>query len=114
MTDRPPTGRDRMRAFPSRRVKMLQQPLGYAKPWNFAIEEGEVWICDGWPHRMTESRGRDKAAAGELTPRRINGPPWARGYDRDTGGVWHWIDRCTRFGAEPHEDALLPEETDSR
>ena len=81
---------------------MLQQPLGYTTGHDFSIEVGDVYVFGGWPHRMAESNGRDKRAAGELTPRRINGPPWARGYDRDVNGVWHWIDRRTQFGAVPY------------
>ena len=82
---------------------MYRQPKGYANNWR-NIGKDEVWIYDGWPHRMTESRGVDKAATGELTPRRIPGPSWAKGYDCDINHVWHWIDRRTQFMAEPYDD----------
>lgn len=92
-----------------RRMRMWSQPLGYANDWK-NVHEGEVWIYDGWPHRIAERRGRNKAESGELTPKRYKGPPWARGYDRDVNGVWYWINRRTQFGAEPYPTELVDEE----
>lgn len=85
----------------ARRLRMPSQPLGYATDWA-NVHEGETWIYDGWPHCMAESTGRNKAALGELTPRKIKGPPWARGYEKDVNGVWYWINRRTQFGAAPY------------
>lgn len=69
---------------------MKRQPKGVLDPWNDAIEPGEVWMCRGWPVRCVESRGRNKAAAGELTPVRLKCPygvPGDRLWGRES-----WVD----------------------
>lgn len=54
----------------TRRV-VKPQPMRIITDWTQDAEPGEVVVYQGWPHRLTESRGRNKAAAGELTPVRI-------------------------------------------
>src|SRR5512142_3289137 len=69
---------------------MRKQPKGTANDWSQNVEDGEVWMYHGWPHRMAESRGRHKRAAGELTPVRIPWPfgsPGTRLAGRET---WGW------------------------
>jgi hypothetical protein len=77
--------------------RMRKQPIGHANPRNFRLMPGDrVWRQDhttGEYHMLDlrESRGRDKAAAGELTPVVVkkNGRPrvacvWC--------GLWFWLD----------------------
>jgi hypothetical protein len=47
------------------------QPTRVVSDWQSDAEPGDVVLYRGWPTRLVESRGRNKAAAGELTPQRI-------------------------------------------
>jgi len=42
--------------------------------WSQDAEPGEIVMYRGWPHKLEESRGRNKRASGELTPRKISCP----------------------------------------
>lgn len=60
------------------------QPTRTVSDWSMDAEPGEVVVYRDWPHRLTESRGRNKRAIGELTPVKIKAPwqpgdrPWVR------------------------------------
>ena len=57
----------------TRRV-MRPQPAYACNDWTDRAEPGDVVLYQGWPHRLYESRGRNKAAAVILTPTRIPSP----------------------------------------
>lgn len=50
------------------------QPARIVSDWSQDAEPGERVIYRGWPHRLEESRGRNKSAAGELYPRKLKCP----------------------------------------
>lgn len=54
----------------TRRV-VKPQPVRVSNDWDWDAEVGEVVIYNGWPHRLEESSGRNKSAAGELYPRKL-------------------------------------------
>lgn len=77
-------------------AKLRKQPTAQLCSWDFEAEPGErrfiakpdlggAYIVD-----LVESNGRDKKAAGELTPRVVkkNGVP--RIAFMDDRGVWYW------------------------
>ena len=77
--------------------RMRKQPSAGYNPWNFDLEAGDR-VYDPQPeleccyiYDLVESRGRNKSAAGELTPVLVkkNGYP-RRGVLGD--GVWYWDD----------------------
>jgi hypothetical protein len=58
----------------TRRV-IKPQPKGYrGGVRDYRWEIGDIMMYQVWPHKLVESRGRDKAAAGELTPVRMRCP----------------------------------------
>lgn len=57
----------------TRRV-VVPQPTRAVDAWSWDAEPGEVVMYHEWPHRLEESSGRDKRAAGELYPRKIKAP----------------------------------------
>ena len=57
----------------TRRV-ITPQPSRSITDWTQDAEVGEKVMYRGWPTKLTESRGRNKAAAGELTPVKIKCP----------------------------------------
>ena len=75
-----------------------KQPVGPLNPRNFSLEAGDrVWQRDYSEgtvvmHDLRESTGRDKAAAGDLTPHVVkkNGKP--RRAFRANDGKWYWED----------------------
>jgi hypothetical protein len=77
--------------------RMRKQPVGSANPRNFRLMPGDrVWRQDyttGEFHMMDlrESRGRDKAAAGELTPVIVKKNGRAR-VACVWYGLWFWVD----------------------
>jgi len=64
----------------TRRV-VKPQPLRSVNDWSFDAEVGERVMYRDWPHYLQASRGRNKAAAGELTPMR-KPCPYGRPGDR--------------------------------
>ena len=87
------------------RRAIRSQPDRIVTDWTDDAEPGEVVIYRGWPHRLTESRGRNKAAAGELTPIKIHCP---YGVPGDTLRVKEGWSVPAMF------DALKPSEIDPR
>lgn len=57
----------------TRRV-MKRQPIAIVNDWSEDAEAGQVVMYRGWPHLLTESWGRNKRAAGELTPVKLKPP----------------------------------------
>jgi len=53
------------------RRAMKRQPTRTVNDHTMDAKPGEVVIYRDWPHRLAESRGRNKRDAGELTPTRI-------------------------------------------
>jgi len=50
-------------------IRMRKQPIKRMNSWDFDAEVGERVIgIDGKVYDLCESRGRNKSAAGELTP----------------------------------------------
>lgn len=56
------------------RLPVEPPPSREINSWDQTAEPGEVVIYRGWPCRLVESRGKNKAAAGELTPQRLTPP----------------------------------------
>jgi hypothetical protein len=57
-------------------------------PWNFNAEPGDIMVKpDGTAYQLEVSRGRNKAAAGELTPRELKKPGY-RATIQDGKLVW--------------------------
>ncbi len=74
----------------TRRV-IKPQPSATITDWTFAAESGDRVMYRGWPHVLRESRGRDKRAAGDLTPVRVACPYGVPGdllWVRETWGAW--------------------------
>ena len=64
-------------------------------PWNFDAEVGDFMIDTvGRLYRLEESRGRDKAMSGDLTPRRIKPPHPTATATCGTDGLirWCWLE----------------------
>lgn len=75
----------------TRRV-VKPQPSRSINDWTDDAEPGEFVIYHGYPHKLTESRGRNKRALGELTPIKRKCPygnPGDRLWVRET-----WQDYC--------------------
>ena len=76
--------------------KMRKQPVGARNDWNFDLEDGDrvyTWITSDSAvmDDLFLSTGKDKRAAGELTPRRVSKDGRARiAVVKD--GVWYWND----------------------
>lgn len=69
--------------------KMRKQIVGRFNPWNFDAEVGDRVIDFGDNvYDLRESRGRNKAALGELTPVLVKTNKKAVNID----GVWYWKD----------------------
>ncbi len=76
--------------FQTRRI-IKRQPQYVCDDWTFHAEVGDKVIYKGWPHRLVESRGRNKSAAGELTPQRLKCPYGVPGdelYVKETFQLW--------------------------
>ena len=74
----------------TRRV-VKPQPAYVCSDWTFDAEPGDVVMYHWWPYRLRESRGRNKRAAGELTPVRIKcpyGQPGDMLWVRETWRLW--------------------------
>ena len=76
---------------------MRKQPVGARNDWNFGLEDGDrvyTWIKVDKTAMMDDlflSTGKNKRAAGELTPRRVTKDGRARiAVVKD--GVWYWDD----------------------
>lgn len=60
-------------------------------PWNYSAEVGDLMVnSNGRLYRLAESRGRNKAAAGELTPVLIK-PPSPELYAKIIDGEVWWV-----------------------
>ena len=91
---------------------MRRQPTRTVSDWVQDAEVGECIIYRGWPHRLAESRGRNKRAAGELTPVKIRGPRRAIGI-RQVNATWYWVlDKTPEEEVTFHKRkcAVVPEE----
>ena len=77
----------------TRRV-IKPQPVRVSGDWDDGAEAGDHVIYRGWPTKLVESNGRNKAAAGILTPLArtcLYGKPGDRLWVRETWGVGaHW------------------------
>ncbi len=77
--------------------KMRKQPVGVRNDWNFALEDGDrvyTWIKfdkTAVMYDLVLSNGKNKRAAGELTPRRVSRDGRAR-IVSVKDGVWYWDD----------------------
>jgi len=93
-------------------IKKIQMRNGTMWPYNglnYEICPGDKAICalEGKLYRIEESRGRDKAALGDLTPVEIKPPEWAKrailidgvGYWTDEDGMSEEITRKEFDGA---------------
>lgn len=77
--------------------KMRKQPVGPRNDWNHNLEIGDrVYTWVKYPllavmDDLMESNGRNKAALGELTPRRVikDGEPRIAMLQ---DGVWYWVE----------------------
>lgn len=77
--------------------KLRKQPTGPLNPWDFGAEPSDR-VYEPRPDKdcafiydLRESRGRNKAAAGELTPQLVvkDGKPRQAVLDDD--GLWYWL-----------------------
>lgn len=94
----------------TRRV-VKPQPTYICHDWQVAAEVGDEVIYNHWPHRLTESRGRNKAAAGELTPVRRRCPYGQSGTRLWVRETWMPIKDGTIYRAswdESRNQGLLP------
>ena len=71
-----------------KKIKIDQSRIHGFNAWNMDLEVGD-YIVDhnGILYRLTESKGRNKAASGELTPKNIT-PNGKRAIKVDE--VWFW------------------------
>lgn len=76
--------------------KLRKQPVARMDPWNFSLEPGDrvfEWrgADQAFMYDLRESHGRNKRAAGELTPYRVTKDGIAR-RARRIDGIWYWVD----------------------
>lgn len=89
------TRHDRLLSVSMRR--MHKQPVGVRDDWNHGLEVGDrvyTWVKvdkTAMMDDLVQSNGKNKASAGELTPRRVrkNGRPRIATVK---DGVWYWTD----------------------
>ena len=98
----------------TRRV-VKPQPTALVSGWSDGAEPGDVVILQpaSWPHRLAESKGRNKRAAGDLTPTRIACPygepgdllwvkeTWCESFAWDDDSRNGYCYRATNDGPEP-------------
>ena len=78
--------------------RMRKQPIGHRNDWNHDLEIGDrvyTWVeykKTAVIDDLVESSGHNKAASGELTPRRIVKNRKCRIATRKKNGIWYWID----------------------
>jgi hypothetical protein len=78
--------------------KIRKQPVGPLNAWNYSLLPGDrCWQRDHSEDYvlmvdLRESTGRDKAAAGDLTPHTVkrNGKPRRAVLADD--GIWYWLE----------------------
>lgn len=89
------------------RADVTPRPSREIISWDQSAEPGEIVTYRGWPCRLVESRGRNKAAAGELTPQRLTpllrpGRYWVpetwRVRERDSTCGWTAIEHAENEG----------------
>ena len=77
-------------------MKLRKQPVRAFSSWDFGAEPGDrvykMLPSTGLAHiaDIRESRGRDKAAAGELVPVWVKKKGKRRVARRGSFGVWYW------------------------
>lgn len=77
--------------------RMRKQPIGMRNDWNHNLEVGDrvyTWVKPNETAMMddlVESRGRNKAAIGELTPIRVVKNGQCR-IAIIKNNIWYWID----------------------
>ena len=78
--------------------KIRKQPVGPFNAWNFSLEHGDrVWRRDATENTIVmvdlrESSGRNKAAAGDLTPHVVKKSGKPRLAVQGEDGMWYWTE----------------------